>query len=693
MTAALAAASCALDTSFDEYQIPPRRVTEVTEIPGDAADDGGLPDVVPDVGPLPEAATLYSAHGTTTGLAGAKATITINGTSLDVVDGPFSFAPFIADGAAWIATMQPSTTHACSVAPTNGVVKASDITGLSVTCISRDATLSALSASLGPIAPTFQPGVSSYRARVRAADLSTVPSPTTITATTTHPNATLTIAGATATSGVPTAPLPLAIGSNVFGIDVTGPDGATIGKYFLDAYVAVSDYVKASNTRAEAKFGTAIALSADTLVVGSPAESSAATGIDGDQASTAAPSAGAVYVYRRSNGSWIQEAYLKASNARADALFGAAVALDGDRLVVGSPGESSGAKGVPASPSDTSAPSAGAVYVFERSGTTWSQKAYVKPSYATAYASFGAAVAISGDEIAVGSPGESSTATGIGGNQSDVSRIYTGAVFTFQRSGAAWNQAQYFKASFVADYDLFGTAVALAGDTLVVGSPGQHSNATGIGGTETNNYAPGSGAAYVFARSGGVWSQQAFVKGSVTIQNARLGSSVALSGDTMAIGAPNPAGDPLTGSGGPESARVFMFTRSGSTWSQSASLQASVHSGVSHFGAAVALSGYALLVGAPEESSNAKWVGGSQTNTLAALAGAAYLFKRNNDVWSQALYVKASNTAALARFGTSVALSGSHFAAGAPYEDGAATGIDGDETKMSVPRSGAVYAY
>ena len=109
-------------------------------------------------------------------------------------------------------------------------------------------------------------------------------------------------------------------------------------------------YVKASNTRADDRFGNSVALSAtgDTLVVGSIYEDSAATGIGGDQANDAADGSGAVYVYARANNAWSQQAYIKASNTGANDVFGydVAVSADGNTVAVGAYGEGSNATGV-----------------------------------------------------------------------------------------------------------------------------------------------------------------------------------------------------------------------------------------------------------------------------------------------------------------------------------------------------------
>ncbi len=131
-------------------------------------------------------------------------------------------------------------------------------------------------------------------------------------------------------------------------------------------------------------FGSSVALSADgsTLAVGAPDEASAATGIGGNQADNSAPGAGAVYVFTRSGTAWSQQAYVKASNTDADDRFGDSVALsaDGSTLAVGAVVEASAATGIGGNQADNSAQDAGAVYVFTRSGTTWSQQAYVKAS-------------------------------------------------------------------------------------------------------------------------------------------------------------------------------------------------------------------------------------------------------------------------------------------------------------------------
>jgi trimeric autotransporter adhesin len=147
---------------------------------------------------------------------------------------------------------------------------------------------------------------------------------------------------------------------------------------------------------------------------------------------------------------------------------------------------------------------------------------YVKASNTGANDRFGNSVALSadGNTLAVGAYGEDSSATGIGGDQTNNSASSSGAVYVFARSGSTWSQQAYVKASNTGAGDCFGSSVALSadGDTLAVGAYNEASSATGIGGVQTNNSAPSSGAVYVFTRSGSTWSQQAYVKASNTGQ-------------------------------------------------------------------------------------------------------------------------------------------------------------------------------
>jgi trimeric autotransporter adhesin len=472
-------------------------------------------------------------------------------------------------------------------------------------------------------------------------------------------------------------------------------------------------YLKASNTGYADQFGWSIALSADgsTLAVGTSGEDSAATGIDGDQASEAAQESGAVYVFVRRGSTWVQQAYVKASNTGPFDHFGRSVALsaDGSMLAVGASGESSAATGVGGNEADNAAPYSGAVYVFTRSGGTWRQAAYVKASNTGGNDRFGESVALSADGsiLAVGAFVEDSAATGVGGDQADNSADGSGAVYVFARSGGTWSQEAYIKASNTGAEDHFGYKLALSADgaTLAVGAYAEASAATGIDGDQLSNAAEISGAVYVFARSGGTWSQQAYVKASNTAVRDVFGISLALSGDgaTLAVGAvgEDSAATGINGDQADNSANgsgaAYVFARSGTTWSQQAYVKASNTGIADQFGRGVALSadGLTLVVGAISEASAATGVGGNQADNAAPQSGAAYVFVRSGTTWSQASYVKASNTGSGDFFGIEAALSGDggFLAVAAIREDSEATGIGGDQASNATADAGAVYVF
>ncbi len=241
-----------------------------------------------------------------------------------------------------------------------------------------------------------------------------------------------------------------------------------------------------------------------------------------------------------------QQAYVKPSDvgyAGAGDQFGISVAVAGDTVVVGAPFEDSLSTGINGTPNE-GASAAGAAYVFVRSGTTWSQQAYLKPAAVGTTQTgdrFGTSVAVAGDTVVVGANLEDSSTTGINGAP-DETATDAGAAYVFVRSGTAWSQQAYLKPAAVGTTqagDQFGISVAVAGDTVVVGAPFEDSLSTGINGTP-NEGAGGAGAAYVFVRSGTTWSQQAYLKPAAvgtTQAGDQFGISVAVAGDTVVVGA------------------------------------------------------------------------------------------------------------------------------------------------------------
>lgn len=365
-----------------------------------------------------------------------------------------------------------------------------------------------------------------------------------------------------------------------------------------------------------------------------------------------------------------QEAYLRASNPGTSDFFGYSVALDGDTLVVGALAEDSGATGVGGNQADESAPDSGAVYVFVRSGTTWTQQAYLKASNTGTEDFFGSSVAIDGDTLVVGAIGEASAATGVGGNQSNDSAPFAGAAYVFVRSGTTWTQQAYLKASNTEEYDLFGSDVAIEPDLIVVGAPGEDGGGTG------------RGAAYSFTRSGTTWSQQNYLKPSVAVGSAAFGKSLELDAGTLVVGAP---GEQNTGA-------AYVFVRSGSLFVEQAYLKAPVPGATDRFGASVDVYGNTVVAGAPGEDSSSTGVGGP-INESSPDSGAAYVFRRLSGVWSFQAFIKASNTQSADGFGAAVTAYGDKLVIGAYLEDGGGDGVGANPSDNSAPDAGAAYVF
>jgi hypothetical protein len=198
-------------------------------------------------------------------------------------------------------------------------------------------------------------------------------------------------------------------------------------------------------------------------------------------------------------------------------------------VVVGAPFEDSsvGSGGM-----NNSQYNSGAAYVFTRSIGVWSHQALIKATYAEEFDYFGTSVAITGETLVVGAPQEDSKVT-IG--EGDNSITDSGAAYVFTRSDGIWTQQAFLKANYAGMNDLFATSLAISGDTLVVGAIGEDSNTSD---SEIDNSAFDAGAAYIFTRSNGIWNQQSFLKASNAEANDKLGTSVAISGDTVVAGAP-----------------------------------------------------------------------------------------------------------------------------------------------------------
>ncbi len=398
-------------------------------------------------------------------------------------------------------------------------------------------------------------------------------------------------------------------------------------------------------------FGQAVAVSGDTLVVGAPLDANGGTG------------SGAVAVFVLRDGAWRLQAFLRASDAAPNDNFGQAVAISGDVLVAGAFLRSEGAL------------FAGAAYVFERSGETWSEIACLTASNPGINDRFGASVAISGNTIAIGADGESSDAIGVNGEQNSEAASTSGAVYVFDRRGGQWQQTAYLKASNTDAFDLLGWSVAIDGDTLVAGAFAEGSDATGVDGDSTNNRAMGSGAAYVFERDAAGWAQTAYLKASNAEAQDGFSNSVSIARDTIVVGAygEDSAATGVDGNGhdngADRSGAAYVFQRSDRGWTPAAYLKASNTGGGDAFGASVSVSGGRIVVGAFGEASAASGVDGDALDNSVSERGAAYVFQRVDDAWAQRAYLKPEYVGnAAARFGYNVAASGEWVAVGASGE-------------------------
>lgn len=375
--------------------------------------------------------------------------------------------------------------------------------------------------------------------------------------------------------------------------------------------------------------------------------------------------------------------YFKASAPADNDRFGSGLALspNGRFLAVGAPG------------SGTSNGSGGAVHVFARDGAGWRPQAVLLAPSPQAGDRFGASLAWSGegDTLAVGAPRA-------GGS---------GTVFLFSRAGEAWSAGVPVLPLVAQPDDRFGGHVALSadGDTLAVGADGESSQTAGVNGPDDNSAKPQSGAAYVFVRAGGAWTQQAYIKASHPDFVDFFGRALALSADgqTLAVGAVGESSAARGVGGDPgdntsvESGAVYVFALGQNGWSQQAYVKASNTRGNARFGNAIALSanGRLMAVGSASESSQATGIDGDQDNNAAQRSGAAYVFAHDGQQWGQQAYLKASNTEASDLFGASLTLSadGETLVVGASGEGSHAQGLQGDQGNNDFSGSGAAYLF
>lgn len=454
-----------------------------------------------------------------------------------------------------------------------------------------------------------------------------------------------------------------------------------------DPLPAQQAYLKASNPGQEKALGTSLAIDGDTIVVGSHEDTA------GELQRPTGP--GEAFVYVRERGRWREQAALQADTLDPDDQFGVAVAISGDTIVVGAHYDDSAGTGVNADATDNNLRNAGAAYVFVRDGDGWVQQAYLKASNTGYHDVFGGAVAICGDTIVVSADAEDSNADGVNQDGSDDYASGAGAVYVFVRQGSTWTQQAYLKAAHSGAQDRFGWSLAIQGDTLVVGAPGEKSGAREVNGDQTDDSEVGTGAAYIFLRDGTTWTQQAYLKASNSGRGDSFGGDVAISGDTVVVGARNEKSD---GSAPDDDSLIrpgaaYVFVRADETWREQAYLKAAHPDSKDVFGDSVAIFGETIVVGARGEDSSATGVNGDERDEGATHSGSAYLFTRSDTTWTQEAYLKASNTDASDSFGWAVGISEDTIAISAVGDDSRSAAINGDEDDNSLSASGSVFVF
>lgn len=509
-------------------------------------------------------------------------------------------------------------------------------------------------------------------------------------------------------SGTPT--LDTAGMSNLYVVTASNVSGSTMASIFVQVNAGPWNhkaYIKAASNGIFYGFGTSVALKGDLLAVGEPFDDSCDLGVTNG---TGAPTPGGcsgngiVYVYQRTGTTWAQAAYFKPNDMQgmSDAFnFGVSVSISG---VSGSTGLSGTTIAVGAPTRDNGTSDNGAVYVFLRGATNWSQQQLIVGPVAnsefghsvsvdnqtlvvgawkegqgavrvytrtgslwspqggpivgpnTAVGLFGQSdrfgwsVDVSGDTLVAGADGEdgdSPTLNGVTGPTDSTTAQDSGAAYVYTRSGSTWSYQSYLKpGNIVTPLMFFGSAVAVDGNTIVVGAPGEQSAFFGVqnGPTgPTNVDASGAGAGYVFTRSGNAWTQEAFLKGANTESNDAFGTSVALKGNAIVIGAISEQSSstgivesPIGGAGWPNNdlfsaGAAYLFERSGIAWANTAYLKASNADSSDQYGMCVAVDGNTIAVGANGESENGTTITNGPTGAtgnLSSNSGAAYVVGR-----------------------------------------------------------------
>jgi hypothetical protein len=424
----------------------------------------------------------------------------------------------------------------------------------------------------------------------------------------------------------------------------------------IDRKPQQSAFIKPSNTGQDDQFASAVAVSGDTLAAGAPFEDSSGIGVNGNQSNNAASDSGAVYVYRRGEKGWAQEAYLKAPVSEPGERFGCNLTLEGDTLAVGA---------IHADFSEAPNPSApsGSVYVFTRANGAWSQTQKLMPSNPAGGNLFGLSLKLQGDTLAIGAMGDAAE-----------SGEHSGVVYIFERVGGSWVERQKLAPSEPRGVSGIGGHLVLAGDRLLAGAP----------------YGAGRrGAAFVFARKNGTWAEEQKLAPDTLVDDATFGWSGAMQGDRIVVGTPHWPTDVLVSAPPGE---AYVFERQAGRWQQTAMLRAPSPGNTDSFGASAVMTATSLVIAADRENGNSRGLNGDPTEKGAVSSGAVFVYLKVGKEWVLSDYVKAHNASAADGFGWHMGLSGETLVVAAPYQSSDGTGVDSPGGGVS-SRSGALYVF
>ncbi|MEZ4398521.1 MAG: FG-GAP repeat protein [Kofleriaceae bacterium] len=580
-------------------------------------------------------------------------TVTVEG------DGAFAFPIDVATGQSFVVTARPVAQHQCRVIDGSGVADATTLAAVHVVC---DGPALAIDVSV-PTTWRFDPATSVQPLPVRALAGS-------LTIRARHPELTgMLVNGAALAPGVWSTPIALSGPSTT--VTLEAQVGALSRTYTLDVQrdltaIAPSLYAKSSVSAAGDMLGTAVAISGDTMVAAAPFH-------DGKF-----PDDGATFVFERVDGAWMEVATLLPQGGRQPF----AAAIDGDLIVIGVPGHRCTLGGPRPICEGNSVVDVGAAFVFRRSPAgDWQQEVILKAAVPRGGDRFGYAVAVADGVVVVGAPNEDSAAIGVDGSPTPATATDAGAAYVFIKDAGGWRQDAYLKASNTDPGDLFGSAVALAGGTVVVGALSEASSSTAAAPDPTDNARVGAGAAYVF-ESTPTWHQTAYLKGDATAY--RFGQAVALDGARIAVGSPQ---------AGANTGLVYVYQREASTWTYAGALIAEDADDEDWFGLSVSVADDIIVVGAPNEGSLSSGVNPPVRDDTSDAIGAVYVFQRGTTAWNQLAYLKPQHSDPMDSFGMSVDLVPGRLCLGAPYESSGERGIGGTGQDDSALNAGALFCF